>query len=120
VRYQSPVVQMCRTALADTEIGEVAIKKGDYLVMVYEAANRDEDVWDRADELDVERTTDTTHLAFGFAEHFCLGANLARRTARLVLGELLERFPDYEVVGEVEWYRTVITPNPSVLPVVLK
>ena len=43
---------------------------------------------------------DPSHLVFGFAEHFCLGAALARREARLVLGELLRRYPNYEILDE--------------------
>ena len=48
------------------------------------SANRDEDAWERGDELDVRREPDPPQLAFGFAEHFCLGASLARREARIV------------------------------------
>ena len=47
------------------------------------------------------RAPDPAHVAFGFAEHFCLGANLARRETRIVLSELLSRFPNYEVVGPI-------------------
>jgi len=47
--------------------------------MVYPAANRDEEVWERSEELDVTRAPDTTYVTFGFGEHFCLGAPLARR-----------------------------------------
>ena len=99
LRFQSPVTHMCRTALADTELRGRQIARGDYLCMLYPAANRDEEIWDRADELDVTRAPDPGHLAFGFAEHFCLGASLARREIRLVLGELLQRYPNYELVG---------------------
>ena len=94
LRYVTPVTHMCRTALDDVEVRGRPIAKGDFLCLLYAAANRDEEVWVRADELDVARAPDPSHLAFGFAEHFCLGASLARREARIVLTELLRRFPE--------------------------
>ena len=62
------------------------------------------------------RRPDPGHLAFGFAEHFCLGASLARREIRLVLGELLRRYPNYELVGEPEHVH--MTPGIKRMPVV--
>jgi cytochrome P450 len=118
LRYVTPVTHMCRTALDDVEIRGRQISKGDYVCLLYAAANRDEDVWGRADDLDVTRAPDPAHLAFGFAEHFCLGANLARREARIVLSELLTRFPDYEVVGPVTRTRQHMTPGIKTMPVV--
>jgi cytochrome P450 len=106
------VTHMCRTALDDVELHGQQIARGDYLVMLYPAANRDEDVWERADQLDVTRKPDPAHLAFGFAEHFCLGASLARREVRLVLGELLARYPNYELLGgEPARVRAHMTPG---------
>jgi cytochrome P450 len=118
LRYVTPVTHMCRTALDDVELHGQQIAKGDFVCLLYASANRDEDVWDRADDLDVTRAPDPAHLAFGFAEHFCLGANLARREARIVLSELLSRFPDYEVVGPVSRTRQHMTPGIKTMPVV--
>lgn len=118
LRMVSPVTHMCRTATADTEIRGVAIPKGAYLCLLYPAANRDEDVWERANELDVTRSPDVNHVAFGFAEHFCLGASLARREAKIVLSTLLDRFRSWEVVGEVTRAQSHMTPGPTRMPVV--
>jgi cytochrome P450 len=118
LRFQSPVTHMCRTALADTEIRGQRIARGDFIVMLYPAANHDEEIWERAEELDVTRTPDPSHLAFGFAEHFCLGASLARREIRLVLGELLKRYPNYELVSEPVRVRAHMTPGIKTMPVV--
>jgi cytochrome P450 len=120
LRYVTPVTHMCRTALDDVELHGQHIAKGDFLCLLYAAANRDEDVWERADELDVARAPDPAHLAFGFAEHFCLGANLARREARIVLSELLARFPNYEVAGPVTRTRQHMTPGIKTMPVVFR
>jgi cytochrome P450 len=100
LRYQPPVTHMCRTAVTDVELRGQKLRRGDYMILLYPAANRDEDVWEEPDRLDVTRVPDPSHLAFGFAEHFCLGAALARREARLVLGELLRRYPNYEILDD--------------------
>jgi cytochrome P450 len=118
LRFQSPVTHMCRTALEDTELRGQKIARGDFIVMVYPSANRDEDVWERADQLDVTRKSDASHLAFGFAEHFCMGAALARRETRIVLDELLKRYPNYEIVGDVTRVHAHMTPGIKTMPVV--
>jgi cytochrome P450 len=120
LRYVTPVTHMCRTALDDIELRGLQIAKGDFVCLLYAAANRDEEVWERAEELDVTRAPDPAHLAFGFAEHFCLGANLARREARIVLSELLARFPNYELVGPVARTRQHMTPGIKTMPVVFR
>jgi cytochrome P450 len=120
LRMVTPVTHMCRTATADTELRGVAIPKGAYLCLLYPAANRDEDIWERAGELDVTRSPDANHVAFGFAEHFCLGASLARREAKIVLSTLLDRFSSWEVVGEVTRAQSHMTPGPTKMPVVFR
>jgi len=118
LRMVSPVTHMCRTATTDTEIRDVAIPKGSYLCLLYPAANRDEDIWDRSQELDVTRTPDLNHVAFGFAEHFCLGASLARKEARIVISQLLEQFSSWEVVGDTTRALNHMTPGLTTMPVV--
>jgi cytochrome P450 len=120
LRYVTPVTHMCRTALDDVELRGQQIKRGDYLCLLYAAANRDEDAWERGDELDVRRDPDPPQIAFGFAEHFCLGASLARREARIVLSELLARFPNYELTGDTTRVRQHMTPGIKTMPVVFR
>ncbi len=120
LRYVTPVTHMCRTALADVELRGQTIKRGDFMCLLYASANRDEDAWERGDELDVRRDPDPPQIAFGFAEHFCLGASLARREARIVLTELLARFPNYELVGETPRVRQHMTPGIKKMPVVFR
>ena len=122
LRYVTPVTHMCRTALDDVELRGQQIKRGDFLCLLYASANRDETgrVAGRGDELDVRRDADPPQLAFGFAEHFCLGASLARREARIVLTELLTRFPNYELVGDTTRTRQHMTPGIKTMPVVFR
>jgi cytochrome P450 len=120
LRYVTPVTHMCRTALDDVELRGQHIKRGDFLCLLYASANRDEDAWERGDELDVRRDPDPPQIAFGFAEHFCLGASLARREARIVLSELLTRFPNYELIGDTTRVRQHMTPGIKTMPVVFR
>jgi len=120
LRYVTPVTHMCRTALDDVELRGQQIKRGDFLCLLYASANRDEDAWERGDELDVRRDPDPPQIAFGFAEHFCLGASLARREARIVMSELLTRFPNYELTGDTARVRQHMTPGIKTMPVVFR
>lgn len=118
LRLVSPVTHMCRTATDDTELRGVAIPKGSYLCLLYPSANRDEDIWERSNELDVTRTPDPNHVAFGFAEHFCLGASLARREARIVISKLVETFDSWEMTGPTTRALNHMTPGITRMPVV--
>jgi cytochrome P450 family 142 subfamily A polypeptide 1 len=93
LRYVSPIICFRRTATRDTEIRGQAIKAGDRVMMLYQSANRDEDVYTDPDRFDVTRSPNP-HLAFGIGPHFCLGANLARLELKVMLQELIARFPD--------------------------
>ncbi|MEE3327415.1 MAG: cytochrome P450 [Myxococcota bacterium] len=105
VRWHSPVMQFRRTATRDTEIAGQAIAENDKVVMYYGAANRDERVFERADQFDIARHPNP-HLGFGIGNHFCLGANLARSEMRIMLEEILERIPDFELDGPAERMRS--------------
>jgi len=105
VRWHSPVMQFRRTATRDTEIAGQAIAEDDKVVIYYGSANRDERVFDRADEFDVGRSPNP-HLGYGIGNHFCLGANLARAEMRIMLEEILRRIPDFELAGPVEHLRS--------------
>ncbi len=95
VRYTTPVNYMKRTALCDTEMGGQTIKEGDRLVLFYASANRDEDVFDAPATFDVARHPNR-HLGFGWAEHFCLGAHLARASMHALVAELGARVESLE------------------------
>jgi cytochrome P450 len=121
LRWVTPVQSFGRTATSDTELGGAAIAAGDFVVMMYASANRDEAVFGpNADRFDVSRPFDAAHLAFGFGEHLCLGAALARLEARVLFEELLARYPDFEVVGAPEWAHSTLVRGMTRLPVVLR
>jgi cytochrome P450 len=115
LRYRPLNWTGCRTATEDLEIGGHAIKAGDYMVMAYASANRDEDVWERPDEFDVTRSFDQDHQGFGYGEHSCPGALLARTDSAVIQEQLLARFPDWELAGvPVRWANPFIQGMTSV------
>ncbi|HEY5109588.1 MAG TPA: cytochrome P450 [Acidimicrobiales bacterium] len=96
VRYVSPVISFVRTATEDTELRGQRIAAGEKLLMLYQSANRDEDVFERPDEFDVERSPNP-QIGFGVGPHVCMGINLARLEIRVLFEELIRRFPDMRV-----------------------
>ena len=109
LRWVTPIRSFARTATRDTEIRGQRIAAGDYVLLLYASGNRDEEVFGpTADVFDVGRPTDAMHAAFGFGEHFCLGASLARLEARVLFEELLDRFPDFSLAGEIVPLRSTL------------
>jgi cytochrome P450 len=101
IRYDSPLQLFERTALADTEIGDVTIPAGEKIAALLGAANRDPDVFDEPDRFDVTRA-DNPHLGFGAGIHFCVGAPLARVELQTSLHTLLRRFPNLALAAAPE------------------
>jgi cytochrome P450 len=91
IRWQSPIVHMRRTAVADGEIGGKQIRQGDKVVMWYISGNRDEDAIDRPNEFLVDRARPRQHLSFGFGIHRCVGNRLAELQLCILWEEMLKR-----------------------------
>jgi cytochrome P450 len=88
--------------------------------MLYASANRDEVIFGAdASTFDVRRPVNPVHLAFGFGEHVCLGASLARLESRIFVEELLSRFPSYAVTGSPERVASTTVAGIRSFPVVL-
>jgi pimeloyl-[acyl-carrier protein] synthase len=93
LRYESPSQHTGRLAPADTVLGGKSIRKGEAVMAVMGAANRDPARFSDPDRLDLRRR-DNRHVAFGWAAHFCFGAPLARMEAQIAFATLLQRLPD--------------------------
>ena len=104
LRFDSPIQADFRRVLADCEVNGFALRKRDNVVLLLGAANRDPDVFEDPDRLDVGRSQGS-HLSFGRGIHHCLGAPLARLEGRIVLEMLLEQFPQMGLLGERPWFR---------------
>jgi cholest-4-en-3-one 26-monooxygenase len=99
VRYVSPVMSFMRTVTEDHRLRGVDLKAGDRVFMLYQSANRDEDVFEDPDEFRIDRDPNP-HLAFGIGTHYCLGANLARAEIGVVFTELFVRLRDIRAASD--------------------
>lgn len=118
LRWVTPIMTFARTATCDTDVGGQAIRKGDYLLMLYASGNRDEEVFGpTANEVDITRRPNP-HLAFGFGEHFCLGAGLARLEARVLLERMAARYGSVECAGAVQRMPSTLVNGIEHLPLV--
>ncbi|MBT7334767.1 MAG: cytochrome P450 [Gammaproteobacteria bacterium] len=102
IRWQTPLAYMRRTANQDCKVGDKDIKAGDQMLMWYVSGNRDESVFERGEELIIDRPNARQHLSFGFGIHRCMGNRLAEMQLKVLWEEMMKRFENVEVVGEVE------------------
>jgi cytochrome P450 family 142 subfamily A polypeptide 1 len=101
LRWVSPIKNMARQMTRDVELHGQTLRQGEKLLLLYPSANRDERVFDRPEEFDIERTPND-HMAFGFGSHFCLGNRLARMELSVMFDRLLDRLPDLTLAEAVE------------------
>jgi cytochrome P450 len=99
LRFEPPAQALPRTTTRDTTVHRTTIPAGSRVLLLWASANRDEREFANADRFDVGREI-PRHLTFGHGAHYCLGAALARLEGRAAFDELLDRLPDYEVVGQ--------------------
>ena len=117
IRYASPVWHFRRTAVADTELRGVQIRKGERVVVWFAAANRDPEAFPDPHRLDLTRKRDV-HAAFGRGgPHFCLGAHLARLEMAVLFEQLLPRIASIELTGPPARLRSNFTNGLKRLPV---
>ena len=115
VRWTSPVNHMKRTVTEDYELRGQQLRAGDRLVMFYASANRDEEVFEDPFSFRIDRHPNR-HLGFGIGEHFCLGANLARRSQRALWLELARRLDWAEPAGDPEQIHSAFVVGLKKLP----
>ena len=96
LRFEPSSTQIARYVDADAEFYGQKVPAGSAMLCLAGSANRDERVFPDADRFDIHRKG-SHHLTFGYGAHFCMGASLARLEGRVVLEELLERFPEWDV-----------------------
>ena len=116
LRWTSSVSYMKRTAARDVEVAGQKIREGDALMLFYGSANRDESVFDDPYKFDIDRKPNR-HIAFGYGEHFCMGAHLARRSQRAIVEELARRVEHWEIIGDPEWIQASFVIGLKHLPV---
>ena len=97
LRYMPSVVGWRRKARAATTVGGVDLPAGAEVLMITGSANRDESHFPAGEKLDIARENARTHLSFGYGIHYCLGFQLAKMEAAILLRQLAERFPSLRV-----------------------
>jgi cytochrome P450 len=117
LRFDPSVQRTGRVALVDTELEGKALRRGDYVVTLTAAANRDPDVYAEPARFDITRTPAVEHLAFSSGVHYCLGAPLARSEATIALAALAERFPNLRQAGRIVRRNASTIRGPLRLPV---
>jgi cytochrome P450 len=115
LRWVSPISHFTRVATEDCEVRGVEIAAGDQLALFFASANRDEEVFDDPFSFRVDRNPNP-HLAFGFGEHFCLGAHLARVEVETIFRHLLARLEWFELAGEVQRLKSAVNGSIKRLP----
>lgn len=117
LRFESPSQHTGRICREDTLMGGKLIRKGEAVMAVMAAGNRDPERFDDPDHLDFERT-DNRHLAFGWAAHFCFGAPLARMEGRIAFRKLLDRLNNVALAADrLEWRENLGLRGLKALPV---
>jgi hypothetical protein len=117
LRYESPSQHTGRLAPEDVEWEGKVIRKGQAVMAVMAAANRDPERFPDPDRFDVART-DNRHLAFGYAAHFCFGAALARVEGQEAFEAIVRRLPGLELQpGPLVWRNNLGLRGLTALPV---
>jgi len=116
LRWVSPISHFTRTATEDVEVRGMTIRAGDEVALFFASANRDEDVFDEPFTFRIDRHPNP-HLAFGFGEHFCMGAHLARVEIEAIFCLLLDRVESFEVCGPVQRLDALINGSIKHLPI---
>jgi pimeloyl-[acyl-carrier protein] synthase len=120
LRYDTSVQRGWRIAREDVEFGGAPIRRGDLVLPMLGAANRDPAQFPNPDVLDIERK-ENRHVAFGYGIHFCLGAPLARLEAPIAINALLAKFPNLGLTGEsLAWRQDIALRGLITLPVLLR
>jgi cholest-4-en-3-one 26-monooxygenase len=106
VRWATPVTSFQRTALEDTELSGVQIRKGQRVVMLYRSANFDEEVFADPFTFNILRDPNP-HVGFGgTGAHYCIGANLAKLTLGLMFGSIADHTPDLTPISQPDRLRS--------------
>jgi cytochrome P450 family 142 subfamily A polypeptide 1 len=99
LRWTAPVKNMARTMTADVEFHGTELREGEKMILLFESANFDEEMFEEPETFDITRYPNN-HLAFGFGTHFCLGNQLARLELSIMQSRLLQRLPDMQLTSD--------------------
>jgi cytochrome P450 len=104
LRLYSPTIGLARTVSRDTEFHGQPLCAGDRAVLMWGAANRDPAVFENPDRLDLDRANAKKQMAFGVGIHRCLGSHYAKMMFDVMITQILQRLPDFELAGEAKLF----------------
>lgn len=116
IRWTTPVKHFMRTAQEDYTLRDRRILKGESLLLCYPSGNRDEEVFEAADEFRVDRSPNRL-ISFGHGGHMCLGMHLARLEMQAIYEELFSRVKSIELAGEPSFIKANFVGGPKSIPV---
>jgi cytochrome P450 len=117
LRYDGPQKVMMRFVADDLELRGKRLRRGERVLLIGAAANRDPEVFPEPDRLDLDRSPNE-HLGFGYGIHYCLGAPLARMEGRLAFAAIARELPNIRLAGPApEWHRTIVSRGLRSFPV---
>ncbi len=116
-RWVTPTKHFMRTATTDTTLAGNDIAAGDWLLLSYPSANRDDEVFADPFTFDITRSDAPKHLAYGAGPHFCIGATLARLELRTFFERFIPRVRSLEIAGDVERAKTTFVATFKHLPI---
>ncbi len=102
LRTCTPTLGLARTVSRDCEFHGQPLRDGDRAILMWAAANRDPDIFADPDHLDLHRANARKQMAFGVGIHRCLGSHFAKMMFQVMVAEVLERLPDFELAGQYE------------------
>jgi cytochrome P450 len=119
LRLEPPIQGFYRLAMADAEVGGVAIPSGSRLFVLYGSANQDDSAWADCPHLRLDRPNGAAHVAFGKGAHACIGSALARLEGRVVVEQLVELLAGFELTvppSQVPYQASFVNHGPLSLP----
>ncbi|HXL60610.1 MAG TPA: cytochrome P450, partial [Mycobacterium sp.] len=102
LRLFTPTLGLARTVSRDAEFHGQPLCQGDRAILMWAAANRDPAMFSDPDTLDLSRENAKKQMAFGVGIHRCLGSHYAKMMFQVMLTQILERLPDFELAGDYE------------------
>jgi len=116
IRWATPVKNFMRSASQDAEIRGRKLRQGDWLMLCYASANRDEEVFENPFSFDIDRSPNR-HVAFGYGPHLCLGQHLAKMEMRILFEELLPKLKSVRLAGEPQMTESFFVNGLKKLPI---
>ena len=120
IRLEAPFQGHFRQTTRPCELGGVSLPEGARLFLAWASGNRDEQQYERAEEIDLGRVKPRAHFSFGHGIHLCIGAALGRMEARMAIAQLLRRTQSIRLNGPLEHRPSVFVRTLQALPLVVE